>query len=145
MEMTERTGPKIHLDGSWIAVDQPRVAKIAEVNEGGSLSAQSQAILLALGRANNGGHATFKPGELASLLGKPASVDLKTGEVIPAKPMTRGGLYKVIKGLADAGLLASTETGDGQCLWLNSAVAQRSKQHGGWECPVHRTFERRYT
>ena len=137
-QKSELPEPKIKFSRYWVAVGQSEVLNaVTALSERDLLPTEAKLLLLALGSANNGGHAEFIAGELQQLLGR---VDKDTGEL---KPMTRRGVEIAKKRLADAGLLVDT-SGGMRCVWLNAAIFQRNRQHGGWKCAAHRIADRGY-
>ena len=63
--------PKIKFSRYWVAVGQSEVLNaVAVLSERDLLPSEAKLLLLALGRANNGGHAEFLTGELEQALGR---------------------------------------------------------------------------
>jgi hypothetical protein len=112
-----------------------KLAKSPEAIE--HLSTELRLLLLAYGRMNTTGHATFeaprgKPeqSELRQLLGH---VDAETGERHLAAEST---IYKAKRKLADAGLLVES-SGGLVCVWVAYDHAQKGNGGAGI-CPFHR-------
>jgi hypothetical protein len=85
-------------------------------------------LFAAMGRHDRGGHARFRRGELADVLG---SVDTATGEVMPGRSDT---VSKAIKAAKHLGYV--TEDSTARCLVLSPHVFQ--KRWGSTEpCAYH--------
>lgn len=123
---------------NWVAVNRDHAMKLAKSPEAiEQLSTELRLLLLAYGRMNTTGHATFealrgKPeqAELRQLLGH---VDTETGERHLAAEST---IYKAKRKLADAGLLVES-SGGLVCVWVAYDHAQKGNGGAGI-CPFHR-------
>ncbi|WP_214103864.1 hypothetical protein [Acrocarpospora catenulata] len=102
--------------------------------KGVGLSLDTRLLLVAIGRANNTGHAVFIPGELQRILGR----GLPDGT---RKPASRSTVYATLKKLREAGLMMP---GGGEtCVWLVRELWERQRARGSL-CPIHRTYKPGY-
>ncbi|MEU4577258.1 hypothetical protein [Nonomuraea sp. NPDC023979] len=85
--------------------------------------------MLAIGRAQQGGHAHFAPGEIGGLIRK---VNASTGELEPSPDRN---IKRWIAKLVDAGLLGQPSTVE--CLVLPFQMIDSDIKRSPHPCPVH--------
>jgi hypothetical protein len=112
--------------GEWGAYSQVEMARLAQAVEVTPLAVRI--LFAALGRHDRNGHARFRPGELARILG---SIDVTTGEIWGARSDV------VSKALGTAKRLGYiSEESTARCLVVPRTAFQ--KRHGRVEdCQVH--------
>ncbi len=114
--------------GEWGAYSQVEMARLAQAVEVTPLAVR--VLFAALGRHDRSGHARFRPGELARILG---SIDVTTGEI-------RTGRSDSVSSAIDSAkrLGYITEESWARCLVVPRTMFQ--KRHGRIEeCQVHAT------
>ncbi|MEU4510087.1 hypothetical protein AB0G05_11360 [Nonomuraea wenchangensis] len=101
----------------------------AAVQDGGRLDSAHRLHLLAIGRAQQGGHAHFAPGEIGGLIRK---ANTSTGELEPSPDRN---VKRWITKLVDAGLLGEPSTPG--CLVLPFRMIDSNIRISPHPCPVH--------
>lgn len=121
-----RRGINFATGSEWGAYAQQEMSRWAK--DGAVTPLAVRVLFAAMGRHDRNGHARFRSGELADVLG---SIDVTTGEVRPARRDTVSAAITVAKRL---GYIA--EDSSARCLVLSRHIFQKS--WGSPEpCPVH--------
>lgn len=113
-----RRGPGIQFAGNaeWGAYCQQEMARWAKTPEVSPLAVR--VLFAAMGRHDRSGHAPFDRGELADVLG---GVDVRTGEVVPARA---DSVSKAIKAAKHLGFVGDDSTV--RCLILRRQEFQKA-------------------
>jgi hypothetical protein len=111
-----RGGIAFATGSEWGAYAQGEMSRWAK--DGAVTPLAVRVLFAAMGRHDRNGHARFRPGELADVLG---SIDVTTGEIRPAR---RGAVSDAIKAAKRLGYI--TDESFARCLVLSRHIFQNS-------------------